>query len=64
MFFAAESGRTELVKYLLEHGARVDVRDDAGKTPADVATGSGEGRTEARAREIVALLQGVATTGN
>ena len=64
LFFAAESGRTEVVKYLLEHGAKVDVRDDAGKTPADVARGSGEGRTEARAREIVALLQGAATTRN
>jgi len=57
LFFAAESGRTEVVKYLLDHGAKTDLRDDAGKTPFDVAKGSGEGRTEARSKEIVALLE-------
>jgi uncharacterized protein len=64
LFFAAESGRTDVVKYLLEHGATIDVRDDAGKTPVDVAKGSGEGRSEVRSREIVALLQRVATGRN
>jgi uncharacterized protein len=64
LFFAAESGRTDVVKYLLEHRATIDVRDDAGKTPVDVAKGSGEGRSEVRSREIVALLQRVPTTGN
>ena len=57
LFFAAEAGRTEVVKYLLDHGAKTDLRDDAGKTPLDAAKGSGEGRTEARSKEIVALLE-------
>ncbi len=37
IFYAAESGRTAAVKYLLAHGAKVDVMDDMGKTPIDVA---------------------------
>ena len=48
LFYAAEIGRTAVVKYLLDHGARVDVMDDMGKTPIDVAKGSAE---------IVALLK-------
>jgi ankyrin repeat protein len=55
LFFAAESGRTAVVKYLLEHGAKVDVKDDMGRTPiAMVAAGRGEGRSA----EIAALLEG------
>jgi len=54
LFFAAESGRTAVVKYLLEHGASVDVKDDMGRTPiAMVAAGRGEGRSG----EIAALLK-------
>jgi len=54
LFFAAETGRTAVVKYLLEHGAKVDVKDDMGRTPiAMVAAGRGEGRSA----EIAALLQ-------
>jgi ankyrin repeat protein len=59
LFFAAESGRTEVVKYLLDHGARVDVKDDMGRTAIDVAAGSGGGRGEPRSREIVAVLESV-----
>jgi len=55
LFFAAETGRTAVVKYLLEHGAKVDVKDDMGRTPiAMVAAGRGEGRS----KEIAALLSG------
>jgi ankyrin repeat protein len=54
LFFAAETGRTAVVKYLLEHGAKVDVKDDMGRTAiAMVAAGRGEGRSA----EIAALLQ-------
>jgi ankyrin repeat protein len=42
LFYAAETGRVPVVRYLLEQGAKVDVRDDAGRTPADVAGGSQE----------------------
>jgi hypothetical protein len=50
------------VKYLLEHRARTDLKDDAGKTPLDVARGEG-GSPSARA-EIVALLAGAGTARN
>jgi ankyrin repeat protein len=57
LFFAAEVGRIEVVRYLLDHGARLDVVDDMGRRPADVAEGSGGSRSEARSPEIVALLK-------
>jgi uncharacterized protein len=40
LFLAAEMGRTEVVRFLLDHGARVDVKDDMGRTPVDVAQGN------------------------
>jgi hypothetical protein len=46
LFQAAEAGRADVVRYLLQHGARTDVRDDAGRTPGAVA----------RSKEIAALL--------
>jgi ankyrin repeat protein len=57
LFLAAETGRTEVVRYLLEHGAKTDVADDKGRTAIDVAQGSGRGPGEARSKEIVGLLQ-------
>ena len=60
LFFAAEVGRAQVVKYLLDHGAKVDVNDDMGRTPIDAAKGSGGGEKEAGSREIVTLLNGAA----
>src|SRR5688572_3051392 len=60
LFYAVETGRIEVVRYLLEHGARVDLADDMGRTPMDVSAGPGSGRGDARSGEIVALLQSVA----
>jgi ankyrin repeat protein len=36
---AVGSGRTDMVRYLLDHGARTDVVDWSGRTPIDVAKG-------------------------
>lgn len=36
LFFAVEVGRTEVVRYLLDHGASVDVVDAMGRKPIDV----------------------------
>jgi ankyrin repeat protein len=60
LFHVAELGRTAVVKYLLEHGAKVDLKDDAGKTALDAARGEGaDGRATPPGRqEIVALLTG------
>jgi ankyrin repeat protein len=57
LFLVVEAGRTEVVRYLLENGARVDVADESGKTPIDLAIGTNGRRDEARAKEIVSLLQ-------
>jgi len=54
LFFAAETGRTEVVKYLLANGAKPDLLDDMGKSPIDVVDG---GRRDGRSKEIVSLLQ-------
>jgi ankyrin repeat protein len=37
LFVAAESGRIDVVRYLLEHGATVDIVDDMGRTAVAVA---------------------------
>ncbi len=37
LFLAAELGRAKVVRYLLDHGARTDVKDDMGRKPADMA---------------------------
>jgi ankyrin repeat protein len=60
LFFVAETGRTDAVKYLLEHGARTDLVDDSGKSPIEVVESARRG--DVRSREIVALLKnGVAS---
>ena len=56
LFFAVEAGLTEVVRYLLEQGAQVDVRDELGRTPVDLVRGD---RGEARSKEIVSLLERV-----
>jgi ankyrin repeat protein len=55
LFHAAETGRTLVVKYLLEHGAKVDALDDMGRTAIDVAR-SRRGN-DAGTQEIVTLLE-------
>ncbi len=57
LHYAAELGRTSVVKYLLEHGATTDVKDDMARTPADVATGAARGSSDAGALDIIALLK-------
>ena len=57
LFYVAESGRTEVVKYLLAHGAKVDVVDDTGKSPIDVAAGNRGGEGQNRSSEICGPAQ-------
>ena len=64
LFFAAEAGRMEVVRYLLDHGAKVDVVDDMGRTAIDVAEGNRGDRVEAHSREIVALLRSIGSAQN
>ncbi len=62
LFYAAETGRTPVVKYLLDHGAKVDVLDDTGRTAIDVAKGR-RGGNEAASQEMVALLERARVAG-
>ena len=59
LFLAAERGRTEVVRYLVGHGARTDLKDDAGRTALDLVSRQGEGgRAEnPRVTELVTLLR-------
>jgi ankyrin repeat protein len=36
---AVAAGRMDMIRYLLDHGARVDITDVSGRTPIDVAKG-------------------------
>ncbi|HET9830386.1 MAG TPA: ankyrin repeat domain-containing protein [Vicinamibacterales bacterium] len=38
LFLAAELGRADVVAYLVDHGAKVDIKDEMGRTPLDVAS--------------------------
>jgi ankyrin repeat protein len=39
LHYAVQSGNTDLVRYLLDHGARTDQTDWSGRTPLDIANG-------------------------
>ena len=58
LFFAAETGRAEVVKYLLANGAKTDLVDEMGKSPIDLVAAA---RNE-RSKEIVSLLQKTGAT--
>jgi ankyrin repeat protein len=46
LFLATELGRADIVRFLLNHGAKLDIKDDMGRTPIDVAS-----------KSVVALLR-------
>ena len=62
LFLAAESGRTDVVKYLLANGAKTDLVDDMGRSPIDLVESARGGRADNRSKEIAALLQKVSST--
>jgi hypothetical protein len=64
LFYAVETGRTAVVRYLLDHGAKVNVVDDMGRAPIDVAKGGGGGEKEAGSEEIMTLLKSVSAARN
>jgi len=64
LFLAAESGRTEVVRYLLANGARTGAADDMGRTAIDVAQGTGGDPSEGRRKEILSLLQQASAAPN
>jgi uncharacterized protein len=62
LYGAINWGWTDVVKYLLDHGARVDIADAAGKTPIDAAKGNAGGRDHKTVAEVSAMIQ-KATSG-
>ena len=52
LFYAAELGRVEMARVLIEHGANLEFRDEYGNTPLMKACYS----TSTRAYEMIALL--------
>src|SRR6185295_19517623 len=57
IYGAINWGWTEVVKYLLDHGARVDVADASGKTPIDATKGNAGGRDYKKVDEIIAMIE-------
>jgi hypothetical protein len=63
LYGAINWGWTDVVKYLLEHGARVDIADAIGKTPVDATKGNAGGRDHKNVAEISAMIQKTAGPG-
>jgi ankyrin repeat protein len=61
IYGAINWGWTDVVQYLLDHGARVDIADAAGKTPIDATKGNAGGRDYKKVDEIIALIEKAST---
>ncbi|MGA0806333.1 MAG: ankyrin repeat domain-containing protein [Pseudohongiellaceae bacterium] len=58
---AANRGSNDIIRYLVEHGAQLDVTDNEGRTPIDWAAGVLTGaRAPVRKEETIALLESLA----
>jgi uncharacterized protein len=62
IYGAINWGWTDVVQYLLDHGARVDVADARGKTPIDATKGDAGGRDFKKVDAIVALIAKASAT--
>jgi uncharacterized protein len=62
IYGAINWGWTDVVKYLLDHGARVDVADARGKTPIDATKGDAGGRDYKKVDAIVELVAKASAT--
>ena len=63
LYGAINWGWADVVKYLLAHGARVDVADAAGKTPLDASAGNAGGRDHKNVDDIVAMIKNATKGG-
>ena len=62
IYGAINWGWIEVVQYLLDHGARVDVADARGKTPIDASKGDAGGRDYKKTDEIIAMIEKASAT--
>jgi ankyrin repeat protein len=51
---------TRVAKFLIDNGARLDIKDDAGKTILDALEGKAGGRDDPSSEEMVKLVKGAA----
>jgi len=63
LYGAINWGWTRVVQFLLDHGARVDIADAAGKTPVDATKGNAGGRDAKVVDDIVAMIRKASTGG-
>jgi uncharacterized protein len=57
LYGAINWGWPRVVKFLLDHGARVDIKDDAGKSIEDALVGKAGGRDHKSVEEVAALIR-------
>lgn len=62
IFGPGKWGWTKVAQYLVDHGAKVDVKDFYGKTPMDSAMGLAGGEQEEKYPELAAFLQTLVPT--
>ena len=63
LYGAVKFAWTRVVKYLIDHGADVDVVDTLGHSPLDVATGSAGGRDNTVSEEVAEILKRASSSG-
>jgi uncharacterized protein len=63
LYGAVKNGWTRVVQYLIAHGAKVDIKDDLGKSPVDAALGQIGGRDNVVSQEIADLLRSAGKRG-
>jgi len=63
LYGAINWGWARVVQYLLDHGARVDIADAAGKTPLDAVVGNAGGRDHKTVPEVVAMIEAASAAG-
>src|SRR5690606_32600561 len=57
VYGAIGQGWTEVLAYLVDHGASLEVTDAAGKTPLDAANGQAGGRVDRPIEAMVSYLE-------
>jgi ankyrin repeat protein len=57
LFGAVQWGWPRVVQYLIDHGAKVDVMDDAGVSPMDAASGKGGSADNRPSDEVARIIQ-------
>jgi hypothetical protein len=60
IFGAINWGWTRVAQFLIDHGAKLDVKDDAGKTVVDALKGGAGGRDLRNSEEMGKLIRAAA----